>query len=720
MSIRIRKRTGEVFDLSADYVIEAVRTSPAFTAKGSQTVPVSFPATAHNRLLTGHPDRADVDVRPATRVSVVVESESCQQAGILAVSAASPKTFSGSVGWDESEMYAEMNKTLLPDIPGLPVYDPGQPGLDARLTALIGRMYSVMNELIATDYAVFPVIVKQDTFGDDDRLYSEVLNETFQSTVQEIGFAADAKGDIGGFRAKADRVIPRIVDGQPVMFEVPRLYGISPFIRVWRILELVFGHYGFTLENNPFREHAQLSRMVALNSTMDALITGRLYYRDMMPDISEEDFLDALKKRFGLLFFVNSNTRSVRFEFMRDIFSPDRRDGIDLTRYKTAEPSLTYRENRQLKLVPNNEIEGAAPKYETYEEFLDMFGHQFHEKFGNDGPTKHTLLFKAFERRYYAVHPLFLTTETLLTGDFFGWDKKDNLAYEEMKFTDLSLPFHAYSAGDHGMPWNLLLYPFGYRHNHSDVSVNGRNVDGEKPKAWLAFAFSWGKSDVVGRIPYFYNYAYASQDNRDANGRFIPDAYGNKHEFSLLIQHVDGIFNRFWKPYDAWLRHSGHEANHTLKMSETELSGISPWRKIMIGNQLYVMEELRYQMGKSVKPAELKARTIRLYSPCNPESEQEIATYAPQLYYWRPVVVKDPDIEVNGLVYGHRYTVNGYPSDDFDARKMLIRKPPTAAQYAAGETLVFRYTYELCWQANGIGQSRDVEMTVTFYPELIP
>ena len=61
MSIKIKKITGEIFDLPQDFVIEGEKNNPLFSEKGSQTVSISFPSTPRNRRLLDHaarPDRA--------------------------------------------------------------------------------------------------------------------------------------------------------------------------------------------------------------------------------------------------------------------------------------------------------------------------------------------------------------------------------------------------------------------------------------------------------------------------------------------------------------------------------------------------------------------------------------------------------------------------------------------------------------------------------------
>jgi hypothetical protein len=212
-------------------------------------------------------------------VKVIVDSGATSQIGLLAVNTASEKLISANIGWDEAEMYASMNKTLLPDLPDLPAFSAGGSDLDSKREAMLSHLHDVMSEVIETDYAIFPVILKKETAGDDEKVYVEIMNDTFLIPVGELEKTSALNEDIGDFKAKSDRILSRVHDGDIIPFDVPKCYGISPFLRVWKVLELVFSHYGFTLENNPFHEHEQLRKLVVLNNTMDAVLTGYLYYQ---------------------------------------------------------------------------------------------------------------------------------------------------------------------------------------------------------------------------------------------------------------------------------------------------------------------------------------------------------------------------------------------------------------------------------------------------------
>ena len=85
--------------------------------------------------------------------------------------------------------------------------------------------------------------------------------------------------------------------------------------------------------------------------------------------------------------------------------------------------------------------------------------------------------------------------------------------------------------------------------------------------------------------------------------------------------------------------------------------------------------------------------------------------------------MKSPDTEAylqaQGMIAGQDYITVGFRSAETDARNSLLILPPTEAQYAANETLVLQYQYEVQWHQNGIDQSSTVTETVTYCPTLI-
>ena len=319
MSIKIRKQTGEVFDLPQDFVIEGEKNNPLFSKKGSRTVSVSFPATPHNRRLLDDACRLDRARKPAQDIPVVIETGPVQQSGQMAINSASPKVIAANIGFDEGEIYSRMSDMQLAGMPILsePPYNFTPPGdtREQRTDALPDHLTDVMKELADADYFVFPLVLKYDTNGvteeQPDKTFKEyriILNELDvqplpSPTPTPIGAIVELKG-------RTHQLLTWYIDSEEVYIDAIKGYGVSPFLKVGPLLEIVFANFGFAVEENPFLTHPQLKKPVVLNNTMDTILSGTLHYRDLMPDLSVNDFLDGLYNKFGLLWPVDSNTKT--------------------------------------------------------------------------------------------------------------------------------------------------------------------------------------------------------------------------------------------------------------------------------------------------------------------------------------------------------------------------------------------------------------------------
>jgi hypothetical protein len=116
---------------------------------------------------------------------------------------------------------------------------------------------------------------------------------------------------------------------------------------------------------------------------MDAILTGTLYYRDLMPDITVNEFLEGLYNKFGLVWYINSNTKTGRFLFVKDLVDMYASETVNLNDFKTEEPEIAWSPQQQLKLTANREIgksgyaNTSETLYNTFEEFLRAYNYQF-------------------------------------------------------------------------------------------------------------------------------------------------------------------------------------------------------------------------------------------------------------------------------------------------------------------------------------------------------
>lgn len=350
------KTKGEALDLPSGFSIEIEDSNPIFNDRGSQSIPATVPATRRNIRLLDAPHRLDSGIDPnlPERTAEVMEGAYIRRGTMNITEAGKTEGITFNVGFDNSTAYAKWSKKKLSELSDLPVYKPdlsqqGYP-IDLVLDELY-RIYRAPNPQ-KDDFAVFPLAINNESTGTDNakKIYWEVLN-----LVGDHGLSQPGK-------------VKRLLDGTVTEVSVPEGYMVSPFLRVWRVLELIFADMELNVVSNPFAQNLELSRLVVLNNAADSVCRAEIKYSDLMPDSTVEDFLNALWVRFGLVYNIDNNTRTVRLELLKDIIA--QRGNRPLDRYAAGTPKITYEERQYIKLSANTSIEGAAPSHERFEDFV--------------------------------------------------------------------------------------------------------------------------------------------------------------------------------------------------------------------------------------------------------------------------------------------------------------------------------------------------------------
>ncbi|WP_289299675.1 hypothetical protein [Duncaniella muris] len=353
LEIRINN---EPLDIPAGFSVEIEDTNPIFNERGSQSIPATVPASAKNERLLGFPSRIDTGRDPnQPEVIAVVSDGAYIRRGIANVtSAGRAKGITFNVGLDNSTAYSRWSEKKLSELSTLPVIEGEDVGFNNGVSGMLDYLtYLYQRASPGRDpLAVFPVAVGNESIQQDDkeRIYWEVLN-------------APASGIIN-----PPTKVKRIIDGEITEVTVPAGYCSTPFLRVWKVLELIFADLGVTIEHNDFRHDNELNRLVVLNNAADAICTGVLKYHDLMPDCTVSEFMNALWVRFGLVYNINFDTKKASLRLLRDIISdPAAREMVTLT---TGPELINYEARQYIKLSAKTSLEGAAPATERFEDFI--------------------------------------------------------------------------------------------------------------------------------------------------------------------------------------------------------------------------------------------------------------------------------------------------------------------------------------------------------------
>jgi hypothetical protein len=661
------KTNGEALDLPKDFSIEIEDSNPIYNDRGSQSIPATVPATRRNIRILDAPHRIDAGVDPnEPEHKVEVINGAYIRSGEMNITEAGiTEGITFNIGFDNSTAYKVWNAKKLTELSDLPTYTSTKENQVSAVDAILDDLYSnyKSSDPQETDFAVFPIAVNDESTGSDDsaKTYWEVYN-----VVGDMGLAQPTS-------------VNRLIDGEVTEVTVPDGYGVTPFLRVWRILELIFADLNLTITSNPFKENLELSRLVVLNNCADAVCRGIISYSDLLPDSTVEEFLNALWVRFGLVYNINYDTQTVKMMLIKDIIN---QQGVRSLDYISAGyPKITYEAKQYVKLSAQTSIDGAEPSSERFEDFitgLDVakvhIGTDVSE-WQNTGTAYDPVWDGDVRDDYYEDdrdddrdedrenndrddYDLYSTSESgdseknepdlegsflayeYVTGkwyrldannstvrqsssSFFNWDPQpEGLTALDLSSDDECVPIERVNTVDLGVGHDFNAkcpaYLFGARHYHTYIasSEDTENSGDETP---LAFMFAYTKDKkTIGRN---------SPEGEDGGTMILDD--GTTPKLTLLFQFKDGLFVNFWKEYDEILRHGNRTVEIPIRLNKIELHALDILDVFAIKGIRCLIDTATYTLpaGRDV-PVDVKLRTIQTQGAYDITAEQNVPDFA--------------------------------------------------------------------------------------------
>lgn len=691
--LKIKTNKGYL-DLGGDFTVQIDEKSPVMNDRGSQTVPVTVPCTGNNAKITGFAHRLDMGVKPMNedQACTVLDGVYKRTGKINIVSAGKKEGITLNIGFDNSEAYSAWKAKKLNAIT-LPVKE------YSSVNSLCAHLQQVLGGY-QTDYAVFQIMTGNDS--KDNQSYPKYLN--YITPVSEGSKVYKLR-----YQARTETFL---VNGTPTAVTLPEGYGVTAFLYVWRVLELVFSEFGYTITENPFKTDKQLYNLVILNNAADCCVKGKLSYADLMPDCTVEDFLNALYVRFGLVYNVSSDTKTATLRLIRDIVDdvPD----IDLSRSLTDEPLITYETARQMKLSAKTSFTGAAPSVERFEDYLkdqevarlarvDVSQRVIHLNY--EETTGRWFKWDEDNKRL-----------TYSSSSFFSWDRKsDSIEDYELTSDDECVPMD-FAPNDILSPQYLADYV--HRYTYLKTSSNNDDEDSEKVETPLSFVFAFTSSQN-SKYPFGSVLPYTSE------GEEVILTLGSKHTISLLFQYKNGLFINFWKKYDAIIRHSFNQVEANTLLPVHQLMSMDILTPVALRGQYLLFDGLSYSLpANKIVPVDLTLRTLRLIAPYNLDEEHFIKDFGSTLYVWKLVrntqaeVQENKKQEVLNYLKGLGFTIenerywtitDGFINPGTD--DYIIENPPTSEN----DTLTRDYQFQLRVNINYI--QNDPEATTGTYNE---
>lgn len=727
---------GKILDLPTGFSIDIDELSPVFNDRGSQSISVTVPPTSRNLKILGIPTRVDSGMALSPLAGCVIRTGLYQRYGKINITSAHPKegvTF--NIGFDNSFAYSVWKAKKLSDVAG-----------DRATSADLTKIFESADPQ-TDDLAVFPVVLKCEsidgeeyTDGDGNKQHrKEYYPETLNVASGTSGY------------------VTRIIDGKVTEVAVPPRYGWSPFVRVWRIIELIFNDLGCPVIANPFKDNLELARLVVLNNAADSCCKSKVSYSDLMPDVTVEGFLNSLWVRFGLVYNVNYDLRRTTLLLMRDILEQPSQMALD--DFVTGPASITYENPQYLKLSAKTSIEGAEPPKERFEDFMRgytlsdiLFGKlvkpmtypeitDIYDQFPEDEPDYPDPDFGDpdypepeypdprddddwdnyyDDDRDYAARRATRSASKASSG--VTRTSSSQLCYEVVTGTWYKIDKNNYVTSESGSsffnwdPQSKGLDPLDLSSEDECVPLSRVGDEGDIMPFYLVGSRHYhsyirgSDGDKEGQdgedTPLAFMFAFTGLGGSPGTvGRLSPEIDvgkpatfpdGSTHTISLYFQFKNGLFANFWKKYDEILRHGNRSVEVPARLKKSDIIGIDTLRPVSLQLVHCLVDSLSYSLPARVEAAtDIKLRTIRTQGDYNIALEQGIPNFDPANYRLEWTYAGDNMIA----------TLNSYDSKMIAYRQWCNDNPGISEPF--GEALVDDNVEALSIEPSGMTWDKD-------------
>ena len=340
--MKLTTRNGEI-DLPRDFSFNMERSNPLLMDEGDSSVPATLPSSSRNLAAIGHRERIDRAEAYDDKVDAILEVGPIRKHGQLAFDTVhSSKGVNASFYIDNSDLYiSSKNKTLKE--------------IFARYNVVFGDVDTAMLKMqeiyegADSDFKVFPVAVSP--YEDDGEKVYQWLNRVENDSL----------------------VYETTIHEDDSINSVPPGYGIAPFLRLSRLVELLFQLLGYEVTENCLAEWP-FQRLVVVHNYSDCLCnqTVTLFYKDLVPSCTLSDFLTWLNNKWHVQPVVDSNSRKVKMVAMEAMLAI----GADMDITPIVEDDFTVQLNpsKRVVMTPTNSIEGTDPAAETFDQLIDKYG----------------------------------------------------------------------------------------------------------------------------------------------------------------------------------------------------------------------------------------------------------------------------------------------------------------------------------------------------------
>ncbi len=563
---------GKQLDLPSDVKISIEQNNPMFEEQGDFTLPLELPFSKKNLLLLGFPHRLDIESDIGS-IPVLLQAGSLSKRGNMNIlDVEEGKSISVSIIFEETVLYKKMDKTMEElfenEIFILPDNRPNTP---------LGRVEYLEDvlagEIEDTPFAVFPVATKvQDGEIEKGLNFPDVnISQSGNPNISRLfGHKAIEVQEFFG------------------VVEHPIGYNTTPFLKLNWLLRKTFELLGYELTTNMFDTDSDLKKIVVLNNTCDSLISTHFYLKFLMPTCTIKEFVDTIRYRFGCEFVLSSDKTRISLLTWNEVFESSPID--DYQRVLQSQSSISFVSSKTLKTVSKKIEHESFVNFSTWQDFLKSIGGDYltHNSWHNV-PGEATI-FVPILLHFVQTHSGIRVYDIFdyYQGDFEAVELKtkcSECSVLHSSMIEVSALHHTPFVNGSTLP---MLFIGSARNCTSQLFYDDELVEnkttGENP---LIFCYSHGLLSGDEFEPYNFTYGTSHSNNN------LGDSNGNLH---LTMRGEKGLFNRFLKKYDDFLRNKPHLLPCGLDLKAHEILDYYFYRPVLIKGVKCMPSKLQYEV----------------------------------------------------------------------------------------------------------------------------
>jgi|GEM_PF-4486249 len=592
----IKRENGKSFDLPKDIKISIERNNAMFAETGSFSLPFKVPCTANNLQILNFPHEIAQKDYDAPAFEVLLNISSFQFVGKFKVLSVAENEIQATILFDNSDLYAKIGDTMLPDLFKDEIFDyaPQTTDRNVKIAALLDAMTYTMLAPLTDYYIQYPFCCFPVATENGDKL-PIILNEQDSSKV-EYGDGAY----FGNYHPLTAKTAYVFNDGTNNI-DIPIGYNATPLLRVNYVLHKIFELFGYELISD-------LNNFICiLNNTCDSLMAGKIYASHLLPDIKVSEFLQTIRTMFGCEFVLQNDFKKIKIIYYKNIFN--NKKNRNFTKLLRTKPIIQYQEKQTLNLtVDKPELADLTKKQytSTSKPNLAVFN-TVQDAVKQTAPLFYYSIKDYNYLRQFAPMLFFnqsIANFTHLTLDENGYIKTLNgvnriMGYfdSDANLTGKELPtkrkFASYYIHSDFLFYSLLPKA----RNKTTFTEIEKKVNENKANLDLYFVNALGRGLRLGAnlgfIPEILN------DRFFRSSDYIYNELGEKTSgfgTNLVWEGPRGLFENYLKEYDTALQKGMHLITCKLNLNDNEIVNYDFYTPVVINGVRCIPSKIQYEI----------------------------------------------------------------------------------------------------------------------------